>query len=76
MDHAKTYPLIPLVVCFLTSISQAINVHGVSVYKQKLNDPEAVYFTPENFNIQTDGKKYVSDELQKAINKVSKRFGN
>jgi len=66
-----------LIVCFSTSISQAINVHGVSVYKQKLNDPEAVYFTPENFNIQTDGEKDVSDELQKAINRVKteKNFG-
>ena len=66
-----------LVICITVSTSHAINVHGASVYKQKLNDPEAVYFTPENFNIQIDGKKDVSDELQKAINKVKteKNFG-
>ena len=48
-----------------------------SVYTQKPNDPEALYFTPENFNIKADGKMDVSDALQEAINKVKieKNFG-
>ena len=48
-----------------------------SVYTQKFNDSEAYYFTPENFNIKTDGKMDVSDALQAAINKVKteKNFG-
>lgn len=43
---------------------------SVSFYKAKLNDPEAVYFTPQNFDITTDGKTDVSDALQGAINKL------
>ena len=48
-----------------------------SVYTQKPNDPEAIFFTPENFNIKADGKMDVSDALQEAINKVKieKNFG-
>ena len=48
-----------------------------SVYTQKPNDPEATFFTPENFNIKADGKMDVSDILQEAINKIKieKNFG-
>ena len=48
-----------------------------SVYSQKPNDPEAVFFTPDKFNIKADGKTDVSDQLQAAINKVKteKNFG-
>jgi hypothetical protein len=48
-----------------------------SVYTQKPDDSEAVYFTPENFAIIADGKSDISDELQKAINqlKTDKNFG-
>ena len=48
-----------------------------SVYKLKPNDPEAVYFTPENFSIKSDGKMDVSDALQSAISQVKreKNFG-
>ena len=48
-----------------------------SVYTQKPFDPEAFYFTPENFNIKADGKTDVTDELQAAINrlKTEKAFG-
>ncbi|MBN2485898.1 MAG: SMP-30/gluconolactonase/LRE family protein [Bacteroidales bacterium] len=48
-----------------------------SVYTQKPDDPEAVYFTPSGFAIKADGKTDVSDELQKAINqlKTDKNFG-
>jgi hypothetical protein len=50
---------------------------SVSVYTLKPNDPEAVFFTPENFNFKPDGKMDVSDALQAAINKVKteKSFG-
>ncbi|GHU83467.1 hypothetical protein FACS189415_5810 [Bacteroidia bacterium] len=48
-----------------------------SVYTQKPNDPEAFYFTPENYNIKADGKTDVSEALQTAINQVKreKNFG-
>jgi hypothetical protein len=48
-----------------------------SVYTQKPSDPEAFYFTPENYNIKADGKTDVSEALQQAINqlKTEKAFG-
>lgn len=48
-----------------------------SVYQLKPNDPEALFFTPENFNIKADGVMDVSDSLQAAINRVKreKSFG-
>lgn len=43
-----------------------------SIYPLKPNDPEAFYFTPENYPIKADGKMDVSDALQAAINQVKK----
>ena len=65
-----------IVACSISVLSAA-SVQSLSFYKQKLNDPEAVYFTPDKFDIQANGKKDVSDELQKAINqlKKEKNFG-
>ncbi len=60
-----------ILACSISMLSAA-NVQSLSFYKQKLNDPEAVYFTPDKFDIQANGKKDVSDELQKAINQVKK----
>jgi hypothetical protein len=57
--------------------ARAGNIHTESIYKERLNDPEALYFTPENFRITTDGTSDVSDELQKAIDQIKneKNFG-
>ncbi|MBN2001131.1 gluconolaconase, partial [candidate division KSB1 bacterium] len=62
--------------CIFTT-AFAGNIITESVYKTKLNDPEAVYFTPENFAITADGKTDVSEKLQKAINRIKneKNFG-
>ncbi len=48
---------------------ETLKAQGISVYQQKPNDKEAVYFPI------SDGKKDVSGELQDAINKVKKGFG-
>jgi hypothetical protein len=68
--------VICLVACMVI-VSRAATPVSTSVYLQKPNDPEAVFFTPDKFDIQTDGKKDVSNELQKAINQVKreKNFG-
>src|SRR5258708_4713111 len=67
-------------ICMLTTC--LINVHGQftpgnSVYTQRIDDPEAVYFTPDQFNIRADGKTDISHQLQDAINqlKKDKNFG-
>ena len=48
-----------------------------SVYPLKPDDPEAYYYTPENYPIRADGETDVSDALQAAINQVKteKNFG-
>ena len=43
---------------------------GRSIYQQRLDDPDAVYFTTDNFKIATDGKTDVSEALQQAITEV------
>ncbi|MBS4062614.1 MAG: gluconolaconase, partial [Bacteroidetes bacterium] len=43
-----------------------------SVYTQMPDDPEALYFTSENFNITPEGKHDVTEALQFAINKLKK----
>lgn len=43
-----------------------------SVYTQIPDDPEALFFTSENFDITPDGKHDVSEALQLAINKLKK----
>ena len=49
----------------------------VSVYTERIDDPLAVYFTPDQFDMVTDGSRDVSDALQAAIDKVQKtiRYG-
>ncbi len=52
-------------------------VNPESIYTQRPDDPEAFYFTPENYSFKADGKSDVSDALQKAINQVKteRNFG-
>ncbi len=60
--------------CFCASVS-AVDLG--SVYTQRPDDSEAIYFTPENFGFEAGGKSDVSDALQQAIYKVKreKNFG-
>ncbi len=48
-----------------------------SFYTKQLIDSDAVYFTPENFNIKADGSMDVSDVLQQALYdlKTTHNFG-
>ena len=48
-----------------------------SIYQLKPDDPEAYYFTEENWGIRADGETDVSEALQSAINQVKteKNFG-
>lgn len=41
-----------------------------SIYQEKPADPDAIYFTADNFKITADGKTDISDPLQEAINNV------
>ena len=48
-----------------------------SIYTERIVDSLAIYFTPDRFDITTDGSGDVSDALQEAINKVQEtiRYG-
>ena len=59
-----------LLTIVMIALTCSLYANDKSVYTEKPNDPEATYFTPENFNIKTDGKMDVSDALQNAINKI------
>ncbi len=66
--------LIPLI-CFGKHLPAAKNPgEGKSVYQSRLNDLDAVYFTPANFKITADGKTDVSDALQQAITEVKTKY--
>lgn len=63
-------------ICALGSFTaQAVNLQ--SIYTERPDDPEAFYFTPENYDVKADGRTDVTDALQTAINdlKRAKNFG-
>jgi sugar lactone lactonase YvrE len=64
-----------LCLVFAVNFCQASTIPSKSnsVYKQKPEDRDAIYFTPENFKITADGKTDVSDALQEAINSIKTR---
>ena len=61
---------------FLLFFSLRAADFGASMYTQRPDDPEAVYFIPENYGV-TGKNADVSDALQKVINdlKTEKNFG-
>lgn len=63
--------------CLLIGICCSVSlsfyaIHLESMYMQRPIDPEAFYFTPENYNIKADGKTDVTIALQEAINQVKR----
>jgi len=60
-------------IILLLLISFRVGAQGISVYTQRPDDDEAVYFTPQNFHIKADGSVDVSDKLQDAINDLKKK---
>ena len=72
-----TITLITFLSAFLISSYGSTGNSGKSYYTLKPDDQAAVYFTPDNFNITSDGKTDVSVQLQTAINqlKTDRNFG-
>ncbi|MER3373291.1 MAG: glycosyl hydrolase family 28-related protein [Allomuricauda sp.] len=66
-----------IILLFAILFSTSFTGTAQSFFKQKPDDPEALYFTPESFNIKADGKQDVSVEIQNAINQLKreKNFG-
>lgn len=57
---------------FLVAASRPYGQHVKSLYTERPDDSEAVYFMSENYSIKTDGSMDISASLQAAINKVAK----
>lgn len=63
-----------LLLCFTFSVGQnksrGFNTkeNGISFYQKRLQDSDAVYFTPDKYPVKADGSVDVSDVLQQAIN--------
>ena len=66
-----------LAACLCIVALSAYGAPGGSVYTERPDDPEAFYFTPENYGFKAAGKQDVSEALQKAIFQVKreKNFG-
>jgi hypothetical protein len=69
--------LLTLLLLIFVGISalEAKDPRSISVYQQKPDDSEALYFTAEEFNIASDGKSDVTAALQKAINQIETEKG-
>jgi sugar lactone lactonase YvrE len=64
--------LLPLLVA--ASGATPLTEPGRSFFPLRPEDSDAVYFTPEKFNIKADGSMDVSDALQAAIREVKSRY--
>jgi polygalacturonase len=65
--------LIVLIVLALMSVVAPL--FAASVYPQRLEDPEAVYLTPDHFPVRADGKADDSAAIQQAIDRVQDTTG-
>src|SRR5690349_7506233 len=46
---------------------------GASIFRLRPEDPHALYFTPDNYKITTDGRTDIADALQQAIRTLKTR---
>jgi hypothetical protein len=68
--NKKNLSLILFLLTFAVHSLNSQSTKSTSFYREKPADPEAIYFTPGNFDISTDGKSDVTAVLQGAINKL------
>src|SRR6266700_5076096 len=66
MNHFKWLLVLPLL---------ATPISAQSYYRLRLDDPKAVYLTPENFPVHADGITEDTEALQSAINEVQETTG-
>ncbi len=61
--------------CFIGIVGSPELSSAASFYRSRLNDPAAIYLTPENFPVHGDGVGDDSSALQQAIDKVASSTG-
>src|ERR1700729_694365 len=62
-----------LLVLILASLTAS--TFAASTYPQRLDDPEAVYLTPQEFQVHGDGLRDDSEAVQAAIDKLQSSRG-
>ena len=70
----KIISILTLVLIAATTVFAAKQPASHSVYTLRPEDPDAVYFTPENYGFKADGKSDVTEALQQAINDVKTKY--
>ena len=55
------------------NLANNTNRKGASFYTTRLDDPQAVYLTPEHFPVKGDGITDDTDALQQAINTIQEK---
>jgi sugar lactone lactonase YvrE len=68
----KTFPIC---LCLMSIVVTTGFAGGASFYSSRLDDPAAIYLTPENFPVHADGIGDDSSALQQAIDKVASSTG-
>ena len=68
MNRIKTLTLLLMIIL---SVGISAQIPGRSL--PTTVDEAAIYFTPENFNVKTDGRMDVSDALQEALNRTKQK---
>ena len=66
--------LLPITQPFLPQRIWAQPSNGTSFYTARLDDPQAVYLTPDSFAVHADGQTDDSGVLQQAINTVQEKI--
>lgn len=69
-------PIFLLPILLLSSSGFCQEISGQSIYPLRINDPKAVYFTNQNFNVSADGEGDDAPALQAAIDLVLKESQN
>jgi hypothetical protein len=70
MLHPAKHLYLIAIITWIGLSATAAEIKSTSVYQNKPDDAEAVYFTPRQYQITADGKTDISDILQRIIDKL------
>src|SRR6516165_2844213 len=74
-DVRRLEPLVREIAVVLITLTASTPSWGASYYPIRLDDPKAVYLTPDKFPVHADGVSDDTDAVQQAIDKVQETAG-